>query len=160
MLKKNKIEIIVILDDIRSMHNIGSIFRTCDAIGNCTIYLCGICAQPPNKQIYKTALGATESVEWKYFNHIKDGLNSAKKKGYQIIAIEQTKQSVSLNSFNVKEKKIALIFGNEVKGVSKTGLEIAEHFVQINQYGEKKSMNVSVAAGIVLWIIANHHIRK
>jgi len=160
MLKKNKIEIIVILDNIRSMHNIGSIFRTCDAIGDCKIYLCGICAQPPNKQIYKTALGATESVEWKYFTHINDGLKSVQKQGYQIIVVEQTNKSVSLNAFNPNSKKIALIFGNEVKGVSKEGLENAEHFIQIDQYGVKKSMNVSVTAGIVLWSITNTQIRK
>ena len=156
MLKKNKIEIIVILDDIRSMHNIGSIFRTCDAIGNCQIYLCGICAQPPNKQIYKTALGATKSVNWKYFENIKDGLKSVKEQGYQIIAIEQTKQSISLNSFDNKTKKLAFIFGNEVKGVSKEGLESSEHVIQIDQYGVKKSMNVSVIVGIVLWTISHN----
>ena len=95
MLKKNKIEIIVILDNIRSMHNIGSIFRTCDAIGDCKIYLCGICAQPPNKQIYKTALGATESVEWKYFAHINDGLKSVQKQGYQIRVSDLAQKKLS-----------------------------------------------------------------
>ena len=155
MLKKNKIEIIVILDDIRSMHNIGSIFRTCDAIGNCKIYLCGICAQPPNKHIYKTALGATESVEWKYFKNIIDSLKHVKQQGYKIISVEQTEHSVSLNSFKTKSKKIALIFGNEVKGVSKEGLDSSDNYIQIEQHGIKKSMNVSVIAGIVLWTISN-----
>ena len=155
MLKKNKTEIVVVLDDIRSMHNIGSIFRTCDAIGNCEIYLCGICAQPPNKQIYKTALGATESVKWQYFQKIEDGLNILNEAEYQIIAIEQTETSIALNSFYTNSKKIALIFGNEIKGVSKKALDIAESCVQINQYGIKQSMNVSVAAGIVLWTISH-----
>ena len=156
MLKKNKIEIVVVLDNIRSMHNIGSIFRTCDAIGNCSIYLCGICATPPNKQIHKTALGATESVDWKYFHTTKKALIQLKKEEYELIVVEQTKKSIPLNHFNTEKKKIALIFGNEIKGVSSDSLELAKVFVEINQYGIKKSMNVSVATGIVLWAISNN----
>ena len=155
MLKKNKIEIVVVLDNIRSTHNIGSIFRTCDAIGNCQIFLCGICAKPPHKQIYKTALGATESVKWTYFTNVKEGLKVLKNEGYQIIAVEQTEKSVSLNSFHTNAKKIALIFGNEVKGVSKESIVIADKCIQIRQYGVKQSMNVSVVTGIVLWSITN-----
>ena len=98
MLKKNKIEIIVVLDNIRSMHNIGSIFRTCDAVGNTSIYLCGICAQPPNKEIHKTALGSTESVNWQYFDNTKKALINLTKKNFDIIAIEQTKNSISLKT--------------------------------------------------------------
>ena len=154
MLKKNKIEIVVVLDNIRSMHNIGSIFRTCDAIGNCSIYLCGICATPPNKQIHKTALGATESVDWKYFQTTKKALIQLKNEEYELIVVEQTKKSIPLNNFHTDKKKIALIFGNEIKGVSKDSLELSQLFLEINQYGIKKSMNVSVATGIVLWAIS------
>ncbi len=155
MLKKNKMEIVVVLDDIRSMHNIGSIFRTCDAIGNCSIYLCGICATPPNKQIHKTALGATESVKWKYFKSVEEALSNLNNKDYDIISVEQTENSILLNEFETKSKKLALIFGNEIKGVSKYAIESSKLCLEINQYGIKKSMNVSVTAGIVLWTISN-----
>ena len=148
-------KIIVVLDNIRSMHNIGSIFRTCDAIGNCSIFLCGICATPPNKEIHKTALGATESVDWKYFKETTSALKQLKKKKFSIISVEQNTKSITLNNFTYKSEKIALVFGNEVKGVSKECLEISDEIIEINQYGIKKSMNVSVAAGIVLWAILN-----
>ena len=155
MLKKNKIEIIVVLDNIRSMHNIGSIFRTCDAIGSCTIFLCGICAQPPNKEMNKTALGSTQHVQWKYFELTKEAILYLKRKNYEIISIEQTKSSIALNKVSIKSKKIALVFGNEVKGVSEEILNISDQKVEINQHGFKKSMNVSVVTGIVLWAITN-----
>ncbi|MBF26181.1 MAG: RNA methyltransferase [Flavobacteriales bacterium] len=155
MLNKNNIEIVVILDNIRSMHNIGSIFRTCDAIGNCSIYLCGICAQPPNKQIYKTALGATESVKWQYFSTVEKALNRLINTGYELVGVEQTKNSISLNEFSTPNKKIGLVFGNEIKGLSKESIDLCKSFIEINQYGIKKSMNVSVVAGIVLWFISN-----
>tara|TARA_B100000902_G_C27187101_1_gene851927 strand:- start:51 stop:521 length:471 start_codon:yes stop_codon:yes gene_type:complete len=155
MSKKNNIEIVVVLDNIRSMHNIGSIFRTCDAIGNCSIYLCGICAQPPNKQIYKTALGATDSVKWLYFPTTEKALRKLITERYELIGVEQTKESISLNKVQINKKKIGLIFGNEIKGLSKNSLNLCESFIEINQYGIKKSMNVSVIAGIVLWYISN-----
>ena len=155
MAKKNKLEVIVVLDNIRSMHNIGSIFRTCDAIGNCTIYLCGICAIPPNKEIYKTALGAEDSVKWKYFTSTQEAVNSLKQKNFEVIAVEQTKKSVSLNEFRTDSTKLALILGNEVNGISKEIINTSQSCVEINQYGIKKSMNVSVAAGIVLWHIVH-----
>ena len=155
MSKKNNIEIVVVLDNIRSMHNIGSIFRTCDAIGNCSIYLCGICAQPPNKQIYKTALGATDSVKWLYFSKIDTALRKLITEGYELIGVEQTEKSISLNEFKTYKKKIGLIFGNEIKGLSKDSIDLCKSFIEINQYGIKKSMNVSVIAGIVLWYISN-----
>ena len=148
-------EIIVVLDNIRSMHNIGSIFRSCDAMGNCSVFLCGICATPPAKEIHKTALGSTESVSWKYFKTTQDAVIELKKNNYEIIAVEQTDKSVSLNTFKTESKKIALIFGNEVKGVNKQIVELSEQCVAINQYGIKQSMNVSVAAGVVLWAIKN-----
>ena len=148
-------DIIVVLDNIRSMHNIGSIFRTCDAIGDCSIFLCGICATPPNKEIHKTALGATDSVSWTYFEETKDALLFLNKENYEIIAIEQTQTSIPLNNFSTVSNKIALIFGNEIYGVSQEGIQSAKECVEINQHGIKKSMNVSVAAGITLWKIKN-----
>ena len=155
MAKKNKIEIVVVLDNLRSMHNIGSIFRTCDAIGNCSIFLCGICAQPPNKEIHKTALGATQSVDWRYFSTTKKALTDLIDNGYYIISIEQTNHSIPLKKFSNHSKKLAVIFGNEVKGVSEDSIRLSQSYVEINQYGIKKSMNVSVVAGIVLWAIVN-----
>ena len=148
-------EIIVVLDNIRSMHNIGSIFRSCDAMGNCSIFLCGICATPPAKEIYKTALGSTESVPWKYFRKTQEAIIELKKKNYKIITIEQTQNSIALNKFKIQSQKIALVFGNEVKGVNKEIIDLSEHCIEINQYGIKQSMNVSVVAGIVLWAIKN-----
>jgi len=155
MLKKNKIEVVVILDNIRSMHNIGSIFRTCDAMGNCSVYLCGICAIPPNKEIYKTALGASETVEWKYFKTTDLALENLRNLEFEIISIEQTSKSIALNNFSSNSEKIALIFGNEVKGISNKIIKMSDACVEINQYGMKKSMNVAITTGIVLWSIIN-----
>ena len=155
MLKKNKIELIVVLDNIRSMHNIGSVFRTCDAMGNCSIYLCGICAIPPNKEIRKTALGASESVAWQYFKTTEEALEDLRKKKFEIITIEQTSKSISLNKFSSNSEKIALIFGNEVKGINQKIIDLSDKSVEINQYGVKKSMNVAVTTGVVLWSIIN-----
>tara|TARA_B100002052_G_scaffold202235_1_gene184577 strand:- start:710 stop:1162 length:453 start_codon:yes stop_codon:yes gene_type:complete len=148
-------EIIVVLDNIRSMHNIGSIFRSCDAMGNCSIVLCGICAIPPAKEIHKTALGSTESVPWKYFRTTQEAIIELKKNNYKIITIEQTQNSIALKKFKIQSQKIALVFGNEVKGVNKEIIDLSEHCIEINQYGIKQSMNVSVVAGIVLWAIKN-----
>jgi len=156
MPKKNNFEIIVVLDNIRSMHNIGSIFRTCDAIGNCSIYLCGICAIPPNKEIHKTALGASQSVYWKYFKTTEEALKKLKKNNFEIIAVEQTHTSVSLKKFSTNSNKLALIFGNEVKGISQDIINMTQSCIEINQYGIKKSMNVAVTAGIVLWSMSNN----
>ena len=148
-------EIIVVLDNIRSMHNIGSIFRSCDSMGNCSVFLCGICATPPSKEIHKTALGSTESVRWKYYKTTKEAVIELKKNNYEIIAVEQTNESISLNQFQTQAKKIALVFGNEVKGVNKDIINLSDKCIEINQYGIKQSMNVSVAAGVVLWAIRN-----
>ena len=148
-------EIIVVLDNIRSMHNIGSIFRSCDSMGNCSVFLCGICATPPSKEIHKTALGSTESVRWKYYKTTKEAVIELKKNNYEIIAVEQTNESITLNQFQTQAKKIALVFGNEVKGVNKDIINLSDKCIEINQYGIKQSMNVSVAAGVVLWAIRN-----
>ena len=146
---------IIILDNIRSLNNIGSVFRTCDAFNIKKIFLCGICGTPPNKEIHKTALGSTSSVDWRYFKTTKEALSILKNNKYVIIAVEQAKESVLLNDFSCKEEKIALIFGNEVKGVSEECINLSDEIIEINQHGIKKSMNVSVTAGIILWAIVN-----
>ena len=150
ILNKKNISIIIILDDIRSLNNIGSIFRTSDAFNIEKIILCGICGSPPHREINKTALGATEFVNWEYYKNIQDPIKKLIIKGYEIISIEQTKKSLLLNKYKPKNK-VAFIFGNEVKGVSKESLELSDLHIEIPQYGEKKSMNVTICTGIVLW---------
>ena len=150
ILNKKNISIIIILDDIRSLNNIGSIFRTSDAFNIEKIILCGICGRPPHREINKTALGATEFVNWEYYKNIQDPIKKLIIKGYEIISIEQTKKSLLLNKYKPKNK-VAFIFGNEVKGVSKESLELSDLHIEIPQYGEKKSMNVTICTGIVLW---------
>lgn len=150
--KAEKNPIIVVLDNIRSMNNIGSVFRTCDAFRVEQLFLCGITAQPPHREIHKTALGATDSVSWKYFDATKKAVNWLKENGYYIIAIEQTDISINLNNYVPdKTKKIALIFGNEVNGVDEEVLAMCDFCIDIPQYGTKHSINISVSAGIILW---------
>ncbi len=147
-----KTPIIVILDDIRSLHNIGSVFRTSDAFLIEKIYLCGITATPPNKEIHKTALGATDTVEWEYQKNVLAVIDQLKSKNISVFAIEQVENSVMLNNFEVeKGKKYALIFGNEVKGVSQEAIQLCEGVIEIPQLGTKHSLNISVSAGIVVW---------
>ncbi len=148
--KKNKI--IVILDNVRSLNNIGSIFRTSDALAIESIFLCGISATPPNNEIHKTALGAEESVDWRYFPNILEAINAARAKKYLIYSIEQTENSLSLLDFNPDPQTgYALIFGNEVKGVDQEAINISDGVIEIPQFGTKHSFNVSVTAGIILW---------
>ena len=156
MSKKRNIEIVIVLDNIRSMHNIGSIFRTSDAFDINSIFLCGICATPPNKEIHKTALGSTQTVKWQYFSSTKNAITKLVHEGYHIIAVEQTKNSSSLNNTTIKKNKIALVLGNEVKGISSEILSQANQCIEIQQYGTKTSMNVSVVAGIMLWCVKNN----
>ena len=147
-----KTPIIVILDNIRSLNNIGSVFRTSDAFLIEKIILCGITAQPPHKDIHKTALGATDSVEWQYAKNTIDAVNELKMNGYIIVTIEQTEKAVELHSFNIeKNKKYAVIFGNEVKGVQQKVIDLSDYSIEIPQFGTKHSFNISVSAGIVLW---------
>ena len=147
-----KTPLIIILDNVRSLHNIGSVFRTADAFLIEKIYLCGITAKPPHKDIRKTALGATESVAWKYVENTSDVINQLKKEGYQNIAIEQATKAKMLNEFEIrKEEKYALIFGNEVKGVNQEVINICDEVIEIPQYGTKHSLNISVCAGVVIW---------
>lgn len=152
--ESDKIPVTVVLDNIRSQHNIGSIFRTADAFRIECIHLCGITATPPNREIQKTALGATESVEWSYFSSTLRSINELKEKGYVIIAVEQAVESIDIAEFQVyKSDKIAIVFGNEVNGVSDEVMMICDKCIEIPQFGTKHSLNVSVSAGIVIWEI-------
>ncbi len=150
--KAPKIPIIVVLDNVRSLNNVGSAFRTSDAFRVEAIYLCGITAKPPHREIQKTALGATESVDWKYFSTTAEAVNFLRMKNYRIIAIEQADESVGLQDFKIDlEKKYALIFGNEVKGVEEDVVVDADEVVEIPQFGTKHSLNIAVSIGVVLW---------
>ncbi|MGV8140117.1 MAG: RNA methyltransferase [Mangrovibacterium sp.] len=151
-----KIPLIVALDHVRSSNNIGSIFRTCDALLVQSLYLCGITAVPPNKDIHKTALNAEKWVDWKYFEHTEDAVASLKADGFSVFAIEQIDTSIMLPNFMPrKNEKLALIFGNEVKGVQQKVIDLCDGAIEIPQFGTKHSFNVSVSAGIVLWDIVN-----
>jgi 23S rRNA (guanosine2251-2'-O)-methyltransferase len=148
----NKTPIIIVLDNIRSMNNIGSVFRSADAFAVEAIYLCGITAQPPHREIEKTALGATDSVQWKYFENTLAAIADLKAKAYHICAIEQVANSVSLAQLTIdKELKYALIFGNEVMGVEQQVIDQSDTCIEIPQFGTKHSFNIAVTAGIVLW---------
>jgi tRNA G18 (ribose-2'-O)-methylase SpoU len=147
-----KTPLILVLDDIRSLHNIGSVFRTSDAFLIEKIYLCGITAVPPNKEIHKTALGATETVDWEYQKDVLSVIESLKKEQVSVFAIEQVENSIFLQDFEVeKGKKYALVFGNEVYGVSQKAIELSDGTIEIPQLGTKHSLNISVTAGIVVW---------
>ena len=149
-----KIPVCIVLDNVRSLHNVGSAFRTADAFRIEKIYLTGITGQPPHREIQKTALGATESVEWQYVEHTKDALQELKAKGYTIVIIEQTTKSKPLHEFVPEEnEKYCLVFGNEVDGVSEESLAEADVAIEIPQLGTKHSLNVSVCVGIVVWEI-------
>jgi tRNA G18 (ribose-2'-O)-methylase SpoU len=150
--KQDKLPIIVILDNVRSMHNIGSVFRTSDGFAIEKIYLCGITAQPPHREIEKTALGATQSIEWAYSADISELIPKLRIDGYTIIAIEQANNSIPLNDFKPETSaKYVLIFGNEVNGVSVEAMELIDNCIEIPQFGTKHSFNIVVSAGIVLW---------
>ncbi len=148
----DKSPFVVVLDNIRSMNNVGSVFRTSDAFLAKAIYLCGITAQPPHNEIHKTALGATESVDWKYFEDTHEAIKSLKEEGYIIAAIEQTQSSTFLNDFKLdSSKKYAFILGHEVKGVQQSVIDQCDMTIEIPQFGTKHSFNISVTTGIVLW---------
>lgn len=147
-----KIPLVVILDDVRSLNNIGSIFRTADAFVIESIYLCGITACPPSVEIHKTALGAEDSVEWHYYEDVCESIKELKNKGYKICAIEQVENSISLEKFIInKDEKYAVILGNEVKGVQQKVVDMSDCCIELPQYGTKHSLNVSITAGIVMW---------
>lgn len=149
-----KTPLILVLDDIRSLHNIGSVFRTADAFLVEKIYLCGITATPPNKEIHKTALGATDTVAWEYQKNVLDVIASLTSEGVEVWAVEQVEGAVYLNDFEPEEgRRYALIFGNEVKGVSQEAIQQCAGSIEIPQLGTKHSLNISVSAGVVVWDI-------
>jgi tRNA G18 (ribose-2'-O)-methylase SpoU len=148
----DKSPIVVVLDNIRSQNNIGSAFRTGDAFRIESIYLCGITATPPHREIHKTALGAENTVDWRYFDTTIEAIKLLKEQGFKIIAVEQAEHSILLQDFKPAiSEKIALIFGNEVDGVDDSIMEIADYCVEIPQFGTKHSLNITVSLGIVIW---------
>ncbi|MEN1785651.1 MAG: RNA methyltransferase [Bacteroidota bacterium] len=150
--KASKIPLLLILDNVRSLHNIGSVFRTADAFLVEKIYLCGITAKPPHKDIHKTALGATESVAWEYWENTLDLVTTLEQQGVIISAVEQAEGSVMLNNFNILPHQThAFVFGHEVKGVAQEVVSACHHVVEIPQFGTKHSLNVSVSAGLAIW---------
>lgn len=154
--KTPKTPIIVVLDNIRSLNNIGSVFRTSDAFLIEKIYLCGICATPPNKEIHKTALGATESVDWEYVEDTMDLIKRLNAENIHVLAIEQAENSTMLHEFSPKkEQKYAVVFGNEVKGVQQAVVSASDTCIEIPQLGTKHSLNISVSCGVVLWDLFN-----
>lgn len=154
-LEAPKRPLIVILDDVRSMHNVGSAFRTCDAFAVQALYLCGYTPVPPHRDIHKTALGATDTVAWQHFPRTVDAVIAARALGYRVAAIEQAHGSTALQSFAWEGKEpLALVFGNEVGGVSEEVLKLADHCLEIPQWGSKHSLNISVSVGVVLWELA------
>ena len=147
-----KIPLIVVLDNIRSLHNIGSVFRTSDAFRVECIYLCGITATPPHPEMHKTALGAEFSVDWKYLPNTVEAVNTLRAAGYVVYSVEQAEGSIMLNELKLeKGKKYAVVLGNEVKGVQQEVIDCSDGCIEIPQYGTKHSLNVSVTAGIVVW---------
>lgn len=155
--KTSKIPLVVVLDNVRSMHNVGAVFRTADAFLVEKIVLCGITPQPPHREIHKAALGATESVDWIYENDINKAIDDLRKDNFKIIGIEQTSDSQLISDFDInQEKKYAIILGNEVDGISDEALPNIDTFLEIPQLGTKHSLNVSVCGGIVIWEFAKN----
>jgi tRNA G18 (ribose-2'-O)-methylase SpoU len=150
--QSKKTPLVLVLDDVRSLHNIGSVFRTADAFLVEKIILCGITATPPNKEIHKTALGATETVAWEHYENVLDAITALKKDTIITLAIEQVESAVFLQDFKVDaSKKYALVFGNEVHGVAQEAVALCDGCIEIPQLGTKHSLNISVSAGIVVW---------
>lgn len=149
---EKKTPFVVILDNVRSLHNVGSVFRTADAFLVEAVYLCGITSTPPHAEIHKTALGAENTVEWKYYEHTIQLVEELKAQGYTVFAIEQTQGSTMLPDLKLdKSKKYAVILGNEVKGVQQSVVDICDGCIEIPQFGTKHSLNVSVTGGIIIW---------
>jgi 23S rRNA (guanosine2251-2'-O)-methyltransferase len=152
----NKMPVVVLLDNVRSCNNVGSVFRTSDALLVKKICLCGITATPPDKEIHKTALGAEDTVNWEYFTKTEEAVMRFQNEGYTIIAIEQVEGSIALSDYQPEShEKLALIFGNEVKGVQQEVVNLCHKTIEIPQFGTKHSFNIAVSAGIVLWDLFN-----
>ncbi len=148
----DKLSLVVVLDNVRSQHNVGAVFRTSDAYLIEAVYLCGITAVPPQPEIHKSALGAEFTVEWHYFAHTSEAVAHLKSEGYTVFAIEQAEQSLLLNEIDLDKKaKYAVVLGNEVKGVQQSVVDHCDHCIELPQFGTKHSLNVSVTAGIVIW---------
>jgi len=159
--KVEKIPFMLVMDNVRSLHNIGSLFRTADAFRLEGIYLCGITATPPHREIHKTALGATESVRWEYREKTTDAISELKEKGYMILSVEQTEGAVLLDQVQLSDKqKYALVFGHEIRGVDQDVVDMSDQCIEIPQYGTKHSLNISVAAGIVIWELFRRWVQK
>ena len=157
----SKTPFVVVLDNVRSMNNIGSVFRTSDAFRIEEILLCGITATPPHKDIYKTALGASESVEWKYFKTTIDAISYLQQNSYKIVSVEQVEGSIVLPEFQLQDnEKYAFVFGNEVKGVQQEIIDVSDYCIEIPQIGTKHSFNISVCTGIVLWDVFQKYKKK
>lgn len=151
----SKLPLVVVLDHVRSLYNVGSVFRTADAFRLSGVYLCGITACPPHPEIHKTALGAEDSVMWKYFERTEDALEALRQEGYTLLAVEQCEGSTMIQHFEPeRDKKYAVVLGNEVKGVQQQVVDSCDGCLEIPQFGTKHSMNVSVTAGIVMWHFA------
>lgn len=156
---QKKFPIVLVLNDIRSLNNIGSFFRTADALNIEKIVLCGITAQPPHRDIHKTALGATETVQWEFHENILDALQQLKREGAAICTIEQTEKTIFLQNIDeLKEERFALVFGNEVDGVDQEVIDFSDYIIEIPQFGTKHSFNVSVCAGITCWEFVKRYI--
>jgi tRNA G18 (ribose-2'-O)-methylase SpoU len=147
----DKKPLVVVMDNIRSMHNVGSVFRTADAFLISGICLCGFTPQPPHRDIHKTALGATDSVDWLFYENTIDAVLALKERGYKVLAIEQTEGSILLNAYEPTNVPTAFVFGNEVDGVSDDVIQLCDGVIEIPQWGMKHSLNISVAAAVVLW---------
>lgn len=156
--QSDKMPVAVVLENIRSAYNVGSIFRTADAFLLEGIYICGYTAHPPHKEIKKTALGADETVQWKYCKNITEAVEELRAEGYKIYAVEQAQDSLPLHQFCRNDEKIAVIFGNEVSGVEQATIALCDGVIEIPQMGMKHSLNVSVAAGVVLWELVRKRI--
>ena len=157
----DKLPLIVVLDDVRSLYNVGSVFRTCDAFRVEAIYLCVITDTPPSNEIHKTALGAEDSVDWKYFKTAEEAVHDLHQNGYFVYSVEQAEGSTKLNDVgwrmeNLRPSKFAIVLGNEVKGVHQSVIDLSDGCLEIPQFGTKHSMNVAVTAGIVIWEFAKH----
>lgn len=150
--EQEKVPIVLVLDNIRSGLNVGSAFRTADAFALDKIYLCGITAQPPHREILKTAIGATDSMDWEYHSSTPELIKQLKTKGYKIVAVEQAEKSTMLQDFEMsQEEKVALVFGNEVKGVDEAVMDLVDECIEVPQFGTKHSLNISVCVGVVVW---------
>ncbi|KGL50841.1 RNA methyltransferase [Porphyromonas canoris] len=163
--QQKKIPLVIVLDNVRSMNNIGSVFRTADAFLVDALYLCGITATPPHRDIRKTALGAEDSVLWRYFESTSDAVAHLKEQGYHLLALEQTQNSIPLQEIEkklkeLKEQPLALVIGHEVKGVDQEIVNMCDGAIEIPQFGTKHSLNVSVAAGMSIWEIAKYYMNR